>query len=102
MEVQAPPGNTIGYIKQNWHMFKPKFSIYDMSNTKVLSIEGPLCAISCCGDVDFDVCIYLLLCPFATYMWLRSFLRYLNIQYQGEQLLLVLIFALCFPDQKKI
>ncbi len=60
MEVQAPPGNTIGYIKQNWHMFKPKFSIYDMSNTKVLSIEGPLCAISCCGDVDFDVCISLL------------------------------------------
>uniref|UniRef100_A0A671M0R9 Phospholipid scramblase n=1 Tax=Sinocyclocheilus anshuiensis TaxID=1608454 RepID=A0A671M0R9_9TELE len=55
MEVQAPPGNTIGYIKQDWHMFKPKFSIYDMSKTKVLSIEGPLCAISCCGDVDFDV-----------------------------------------------
>nr|XP_055055001.1 phospholipid scramblase 1 isoform X2 [Misgurnus anguillicaudatus] len=55
MEVQAPPGNTIGYISQDWHMFKPKFSIYDMSKTKVLSIEGPLCAISCCGDVDFEV-----------------------------------------------
>uniref|UniRef100_A0A8C1MF35 Phospholipid scramblase n=1 Tax=Cyprinus carpio TaxID=7962 RepID=A0A8C1MF35_CYPCA len=55
MEVQAPPGNTIGYIKQDWHMFKPKFSLYDMSKTKALSIEGPLCAISCCGDVDFDV-----------------------------------------------
>ncbi|XP_050967231.1 phospholipid scramblase 1 isoform X1 [Labeo rohita] len=57
MEVQAPPGNTIGYIKQDWHMFKPKFSLYDMSKTKVLSIEGPLCAISCCGDVDFDITV---------------------------------------------
>ncbi|XP_056602423.1 phospholipid scramblase 1 [Triplophysa dalaica] len=55
MEVQAPPGNTIGYISQDWHMFKPKFSIYDMSKIKVLSIEGPLCAISCCGDVDFEI-----------------------------------------------
>ncbi|XP_059403181.1 phospholipid scramblase 1-like [Carassius carassius] len=55
MEVQAPPGNAIGYIKQDWHMFKPKFSLYDMSKTKVLSIEGPCCAISCCGDVNFDV-----------------------------------------------
>ncbi|XP_039515946.1 phospholipid scramblase 1 [Pimephales promelas] len=55
MEVQSPPGNTIGYVKQDWHVFRPMFSIYDMSKTKVLSIEGPVCAVSCCGDVDFDV-----------------------------------------------
>ncbi|XP_065106520.1 phospholipid scramblase 1-like [Paramisgurnus dabryanus] len=55
MEVQAPPGNTIGYISQDWNIFKPKFSIYDMSETKVLSIEGPSFAAICCGDVDFEV-----------------------------------------------
>ncbi|XP_017543305.1 phospholipid scramblase 1 [Pygocentrus nattereri] len=55
MEVQAPPGNTIGFVVQNWHPFLPKFSVLGASHEPLLTIEGPLCAISCCGDVDFDV-----------------------------------------------
>ncbi|TRY81549.1 hypothetical protein DNTS_012077 [Danionella cerebrum] len=55
LEVQAPPGNTIGYIKQDWHIIRPMFSLYDMTKTKVMSIKGPVCAIQCCGDVEFNV-----------------------------------------------
>ncbi|KAK1787765.1 hypothetical protein P4O66_016248 [Electrophorus voltai] len=55
MEVQAPPGTTIGYVIQNWHPFLPKLSILGTANETLLTIEGPLCAISCCGDVNFDV-----------------------------------------------
>ncbi|XP_036436727.1 phospholipid scramblase 1 [Colossoma macropomum] len=55
MEVQAPPGNTIGFVVQNWHPFLPKFSVLGASHEPLLTIEGPLCTISCCGDVDFDV-----------------------------------------------
>uniref|UniRef100_A0A8B9KJ98 Phospholipid scramblase n=1 Tax=Astyanax mexicanus TaxID=7994 RepID=A0A8B9KJ98_ASTMX len=55
MEVQAPPGNTIGYVVQNWHPFLPKFSLLGPSHETLLTVEGPMCTISCCGDVDFNV-----------------------------------------------
>ncbi|CAB1353102.1 unnamed protein product [Coregonus sp. 'balchen'] len=55
MEVQSPPGTTIGYVVQNWHPFKPKLSILGPAKETLLRIEGPFCACSCCGDVDFEV-----------------------------------------------
>ncbi|XP_028839637.1 phospholipid scramblase 1 isoform X1 [Denticeps clupeoides] len=55
LEVQSPPGTTIGYVCQNWHPFLPKFSVLGASKETLLKVEGPLCAISCCGDVDFEV-----------------------------------------------
>jgi len=36
-------------------MIYPKFVIKDQTGEPVLRIEGPLCPISCCGDVDFKV-----------------------------------------------
>ena len=57
MEVQAPPENTLGFVIQNWHPFLPKFSVLGASHEPLLTIEGPLCALSCCGDADFDVCV---------------------------------------------
>lgn len=55
MEVQSPPSTTIGYVVQNWHPFKPKLSILGAAKETLLTIEGPFCACSCCGDVDFEV-----------------------------------------------
>ncbi len=55
MEISAPPGNTIGYIEQEWSIF-PKFRVKDMSGNVILRIEGPFFPCSCCGtDVVFDV-----------------------------------------------
>lgn len=55
MEVQSPPGTTIGYVKQDWHPFLPRFSIQGANKETVLKLEGPCLACNCCGDVNFEV-----------------------------------------------
>ena len=45
----------IGTIEQQWTLIYPQFVIKDEGGNPVLKIEGPLCPISCCGDVDFKV-----------------------------------------------
>ncbi|XP_074518333.1 phospholipid scramblase 2-like [Halichoeres trimaculatus] len=55
MEVQAPPGTTVGYIKQDWHPFKPKFSIQGPNKETVMKLTGPCFACNCCGDVNFEL-----------------------------------------------
>ncbi|XP_071315025.1 phospholipid scramblase 2-like [Trachinotus anak] len=55
MEVQAPPGTTIGYVKQDWHPFLPRFSIQGANKETVLKLEGPCFACNCCGDVNFEL-----------------------------------------------
>lgn len=63
MEVQAPPGTTIGYIKQDWHPFLPRFSIQGANKETCLKLEGPCLACNCCGDVNFEVSASLFLIP---------------------------------------
>uniref|UniRef100_A0A672PDB4 Phospholipid scramblase n=1 Tax=Sinocyclocheilus grahami TaxID=75366 RepID=A0A672PDB4_SINGR len=55
IEVQAPPGVTIGYVKQEWSCFFPKFSILDPNNEVLLKIRGPFLPLKCCGDINFEV-----------------------------------------------
>ncbi|XP_041821371.1 phospholipid scramblase 2-like [Chelmon rostratus] len=55
MEVQAPPGTTIGYVKQDWHPFLPRFSIQGANKETLLKLEGPCFACNCCGDVNFEL-----------------------------------------------
>ena len=53
MEITCS-GVIIGHIKQKCHCF-PVFQICDPDENIVLEIKGPLCPISCCGNVDFEV-----------------------------------------------
>uniref|UniRef100_W5KX34 Phospholipid scramblase n=1 Tax=Astyanax mexicanus TaxID=7994 RepID=W5KX34_ASTMX len=55
MEVQAPPGTTIGYVTQDWHPCYPKFSIKGPNKETVMKLEGPCLACNCCGDVNFEL-----------------------------------------------
>ena len=55
MEVQAPPGNPVGYVKQAWSVCKPEYKIQDADENTVLKIVGPCCTCSCWGDVEFQV-----------------------------------------------
>ena len=55
LEVQSPPGNTVGYVIQQWHPFSPKFIVANENNEPVLKINGPFCGWSCLPDVDFEV-----------------------------------------------
>lgn len=55
LEVQSPPGNTVGYVVQQWHPFSPKFLVGNEHSEPVLKIHGPFCGWSCLPDVDFEV-----------------------------------------------
>ncbi|XP_066285599.1 phospholipid scramblase 2-like [Branchiostoma lanceolatum] len=57
LEVQSPPGTTVGWVRQIWHPFLPKFEIEDAAGDVVLVIEGPCLSCSFCGDVEFDVMV---------------------------------------------
>ncbi|XP_038140824.1 phospholipid scramblase 1-like [Cyprinodon tularosa] len=56
MEVQSPPGTTIGFVKQDWHPCLPKFSIQGADGQTVMKLVGPCFTCSCCcGDVNFEL-----------------------------------------------
>uniref|UniRef100_A0A671QHN7 Phospholipid scramblase n=1 Tax=Sinocyclocheilus anshuiensis TaxID=1608454 RepID=A0A671QHN7_9TELE len=55
LEIQAPPGNTVGYVLQQWHPFLPKFTIENEHREPVLKLQGPFCGWSCLPDVDFEI-----------------------------------------------
>ncbi|OCT59619.1 phospholipid scramblase 1 [Xenopus laevis] len=55
LEVQSPPGHTVGYVAQSWHPFVPKYSLLTETREPVLKVVGPCIMSSCCGDIDFQV-----------------------------------------------
>ncbi|XP_038060625.1 phospholipid scramblase 1-like [Patiria miniata] len=58
VNVESPPGNIIGRVRQNQSPWKPYFDIIDASGNSVLKIRGPCCAcqeICCRSDVEFNV-----------------------------------------------
>ncbi|XP_015860967.1 phospholipid scramblase 1-like isoform X1 [Peromyscus maniculatus bairdii] len=55
MEVQAPPGVTIGYVVQNWHPCVPKFTVQNEKKQDVLKIVGPCIICSLGGNIDFKI-----------------------------------------------
>ncbi|XP_015271718.1 PREDICTED: phospholipid scramblase family member 5-like [Gekko japonicus] len=55
LEVQSPPGTTVGYVIQKWDPLLPKFTIRNENNEDVLKIIGPYATCGCFGDVDFEV-----------------------------------------------
>ena len=57
MEITAS-GTTIGWILQKADLCNPVYQICDADKQVVLQIKGPVCAISCCGDIDFEVSLF--------------------------------------------
>ncbi|XP_014405292.1 PREDICTED: phospholipid scramblase 3 [Myotis brandtii] len=55
MEVQSPPGTTIGHVLQTWHPFLPKFSIQDADRLTILRVVGPCWTCGCGSDTNFEV-----------------------------------------------
>eukprot|EP00795_Rhopilema_esculentum_P017008 gene17008-8513_t len=55
LEVTSPPGTPVGYVVQKWSLCVPKFEIQDASRNPVLLIEGPICTINMCGDIEFQI-----------------------------------------------
>lgn len=55
IEIQAPPGEVVGYCIQKWSLWEQKLEICDANRTPQLLIRGPCCPISCGSDVQFEV-----------------------------------------------
>ncbi|XP_065889151.1 phospholipid scramblase 2-like [Dysidea avara] len=55
LEVQSPPGTVIGYVKQNWSLWLPQFSIVNADGDVMLRIKGPCCTCQFCADIEFEV-----------------------------------------------
>ncbi|KAG8428903.1 hypothetical protein GDO86_018931 [Hymenochirus boettgeri] len=55
MEVQSPPGHTVGYVVQSWNPFVPKYSLLTETREPVLKVVGPCVMSGCCGDINFQV-----------------------------------------------
>nr|XP_022340667.1 phospholipid scramblase 2-like isoform X1 [Crassostrea virginica] len=56
--IEAPPGQVVGYVKQEQSWCPPNYSIQDANRQEVLTMKGPVCMITgpCCpNDIDFDV-----------------------------------------------
>ena len=57
LEVQCPPGKTIGWVKQNCSFLSPRFSVLDDTGHVVYTIKGPCFSCKWC-DVEFQVFLY--------------------------------------------
>lgn len=56
--VEAPVGNVIGYAKQDASFWRPKYSLYDEKDQKLLKIQGPFCCWDgplCPCDAEFAI-----------------------------------------------
>lgn len=55
LEVTDRTGRLLGSITQEWSILQPIFKVRDSSGESVLRIEGPICVLNCCGDIEFKV-----------------------------------------------
>lgn len=56
MTVTSPvTGEPLGKLKQRWHPIFPTYDIQDANGNTILTMKGPFCTFSCCGDVEFQV-----------------------------------------------
>ncbi|KAL4677384.1 hypothetical protein H8959_020058, partial [Pygathrix nigripes] len=55
LKVEAPPGETIGYVYQYFHPFLPKFKIKNENKEEVMKIRGPWLVFSCLRDLNFNL-----------------------------------------------
>lgn len=55
LEVQCPPGRTVGFVRDHWNMCQVAYSIQNEKKEKVLSIRGPCSTCGCGSDSVFQV-----------------------------------------------
>lgn len=55
MDIQSPPGISIGGIRQIWTCWTPKYEVYDAQHQPLFIIEGQCCWCAPCTDRVFSV-----------------------------------------------
>ena len=100
MEVQSPPGTTVGWIKQDLSWWYTWMSIQDASGQTVLKIKGPCCTCDWCEN-EFQVNLAPIspcskpLSVVLVWCHLNNFPRGPGIEIRGEEFIAV---HLCFYE----
>ncbi|XP_008709317.1 phospholipid scramblase 1-like [Ursus americanus] len=55
LQVEAPPGEKIGYVYQYFHPFLPMFKIKNENKEDIMKIRGPCVVSSCLKDLNFTL-----------------------------------------------
>ncbi|XP_012861570.2 phospholipid scramblase 4 isoform X1 [Echinops telfairi] len=55
MEVQCPPGVTIGYVKERWNLCRAVYSIQNEKKENVMGVRGPCSTYGCGSDSVFEI-----------------------------------------------
>ncbi|KAM6223870.1 phospholipid scramblase 4 [Rhynchocyon petersi] len=55
MEVQCPPGVTIGYVAEHWNLCRAVYSIQNEKKESMMSVRGPCSTYGCGSDSVFEI-----------------------------------------------
>ncbi|XP_029423382.1 phospholipid scramblase 4 [Nannospalax galili] len=55
LEVQCPPGITIGFVSEHWNLCRAVYSIQNEKKEKVMGVRGPCATYGCGSDSVFEV-----------------------------------------------
>lgn len=55
LEVQCPPGVTIGFVRDHWNLCRAVYSIQDARREAALRVRGPCSTYGCGADSVFQV-----------------------------------------------
>lgn len=58
IQIEAPVGQVVGYVKQQQSCIEPRYSIMNAEHDEILNIKGPVCICSgpcCTWDQEFNV-----------------------------------------------
>ncbi|GFR65808.1 phospholipid scramblase [Elysia marginata] len=55
LTVEAPKGQTVGYVRQAWSCCHPRYNIKNAEDETQLRIKGPCFQCNMCGDIEFEV-----------------------------------------------
>ncbi|KAM4863957.1 phospholipid scramblase 4 [Urocitellus parryii] len=55
LEVQCPPGATIGFVAEHWNLCRAVYSIQNEKKENVLRVRGPCSTYGCGSDSVFEV-----------------------------------------------
>lgn len=55
LTVEAPKGQTVGFVRQAWSCCHPRYNIKNSEDETQLRIKGPCFQCNMCGDIEFEV-----------------------------------------------
>ncbi|KAG8511411.1 Phospholipid scramblase 4 [Galemys pyrenaicus] len=55
LEVQCPPGITIGFVVEHWNLCRAVYSLQNEKKENVMSVRGPCLTYGCGSDSVFEV-----------------------------------------------